>query len=97
MTVPNTVMQFAKDQEAMYIETSPDWNGKKMWLMVFYDPYEEEIPIIGTPQYIEESQGNVRLVFDEEAEKYLHYLSKNYEYDEDDEMIGFDSKLVKVE
>lgn len=98
MKYTESAKKIAKENDAQFIESSPNWNGKEVWSMLFYDPASEEgIPCIGYPQYIVLDEDGYFITDADAAMEYMSYLDQNYDYDEDGNIIGFKSELIKVE
>jgi len=74
----------AKKCKATAIVKKPDWKSLSVWEMLFYDPNDEKIPIIGIPQFIFiNSDGLYRLSNDGDAMDYMKSL-QGEELDEEE-------------
>lgn len=90
--------KIAKENDAQFIESRPNWNGKEVWAMLFYDPTSgDEMPCTGYPEFIVMDKDGYFITEADTAMDYMRYLNQNYDYDEDDNIIGFEPELVKVE
>jgi len=77
----------AKKCNATAIVKKPDWKNMSVWEMLFYDPNDEKIPIVGIPQFIFiNSDGLYRIGNDSEAMDYMQSLNED-ETDEEEEII----------
>lgn len=94
--MPDKVLEIAKGLGAKYVEQTPDWNGKQVWNVLFSGP-DEETPIIGYPTYILIEGDEVSVINDDRCLDYIEFLDETYGFDEKDNLIGFEEKLIKVD
>ncbi|MBR2800349.1 MAG: hypothetical protein IKE04_05680 [Oscillospiraceae bacterium] len=90
--------QFAKEQGALFIESRPDWNGKVMWALIYFDPTapDAEVPCIGYPQFVMIEDEKCTLLDPDEATAFMRYVDEHYGYTDEGEINGFEIELIRL-
>ena len=78
------VLRVAKENGAVCLYRSPDWNTCEVWTMGFQAPGEEFL-CIGIPQFIFFRDGHAYVASDKESAEYRKWMSNQPGSEEDDE------------
>ena len=84
------ILELAKKENALYIQSCPAWNGKEVWQLLFDDPDGDSLKI-GIPFLAVVDGSNAEPLSDEMAEEYMKYVSETRNEDEE-----FDPEIIKV-
>lgn len=85
-----SIMDLAKKEEALYIQSCPEWNGTEIWQLLFEDP-EEGVMEVGLPVLAYEKDGKAALLSSDQIDQYMDYTSETRQDDEE-----FEPEIIKV-
>lgn len=84
------IMDLAKKEEALFIQSCPEWGKFEIWQLLFEDP-EEGVMEVGIPVLAYEKDGKAALLSSDEIDKYMDYISDTRQDDEE-----FEPEIIKV-
>ena len=68
------IMELARQEDALYIQSCPDWDEKEVWQLLFYDP-ESGPQSVGIPYLAVVESDGARIMSDEEIAEYMKQIS----------------------
>ena len=95
MNMLEQIKRLARESGALYIQRKPDYYDYAMWELVFSEPDEPTLSI-GYPQILAVKGTQIKSLSPDDFFKYSGYLQSQYEHDEEGDIIGFESELIKV-
>ncbi len=89
------ILEKAKELGAKYIQPMPDWNGEKVWNVLFSGP-DEDTPIIGYPTYFLIEGDKIEVINDDRCLDYIGYVDETYGFTDDSQVKGYENNLIEV-
>lgn len=95
MSDAKLAFETAKKLGALYVDRCPDFIGKKVWCMIFYEP-GDDIPQVGFPQYIFVENGECTISTEEQALSYMRFVGIKYGYDDEGNINNFKGARIRI-